>query len=376
MNILVYGVAADSGGALSVLMDFYKEFKVHKENHYYFVVSTPQLDECDNITVLRYPEIKKGWGQRLFFEYVEAPKLVKKYAIDEVFSTTNTVIPRVQAKQILYLHQSLPFIPYRFSWKENRLFWLYQNIIGRLIIQSVKKADQVIVQTKWIRDAASRICHVPTDKFLIKTPQVDISLVKPYDPPAGNPVFFYPASPYTYKNHWLIVKACKNLKEQGITAYQVIFTLSGEENGYAKSLREYVEKEQLPVQFIGQIDRKEVFEWYSHSVLLFPSYIETFGMPLLEARLSNSPILAADTPFSREILQGYEKSRFYDIHDDKKLVQGMAHEVEMNNMYALNVNRGGSTLLTYWGLKTILMKVGFYPLCSYHNSTLAAQKAA
>lgn len=372
MNILVYGVAADSGGALSVLMDFYKEFKTHKENHYYFVVSTPRLDECDNITILRYPEIKKGWGQRLFFEYIKAPKLVKKYAIDEVFSTTNTVIPRVKTRQVLYLHQSLPFIPYRFSWNENRLFWLYQNIIGRLIIQSVKRADQVIVQTQWIRDAASQICHVPVGKFVIKMPKVDTSLVMPYRAKPGNLTFFYPASPYTYKNHWLIVKACEQLKKEGITSYQVIFTLNGKENAYARSLKAYVKKEQLPVRFIGQIDRKEVFEWYSHSVLLFPSYIETFGMPLLEARLSNSPILASDTPFSREILQGYEKSRFYDIHDDEKLVQGMIHEVEMNNMYALNVNRGGNTLLTYWGLKAILMKVGFYPLCSYHNITIAA----
>lgn len=141
MNILVYSVAADSGGALSVLMDFYKQFKEKKQNHYYFVVSTPRIEECDNITVLRFPEIKKGWGHRLLFEYIKAPQLVKKYKIDEVFSTTNTVIPRTDVKQVLYLHQSLPFIKYRFKFWKDKQLWIYQNIISKFIIYAIHRSQ-------------------------------------------------------------------------------------------------------------------------------------------------------------------------------------------------------------------------------------------
>lgn len=327
MNIMVYGVAADSSGALSVLMDFYKQFQSCKKNHYFFVVSTPKLEECDNITVLRFPEIKKGWIHRLVFEYLRAPALVKKYKIDQVFSTTNTVLPGVKIEQILYLHQSLPFVPYRFGWRENRLFWIYQNIIGKMIIHSVRKADHVIVQTNWIKEAATRICGVKEDKFTIEAPVVDETMVCKYHKGHIPITFFYPASAYLYKNHWIILKACKQLKKDCIGNYQVVFTLSGNENAYASELKTFVQKNDLPVQFIGQISRDEVFQWYSRSILLFPSYIETFGMPLLEARLSGTPILAADMPFSREILDGYKNADFFIFSDVKQLENSMKAQI-------------------------------------------------
>lgn len=327
LNILVYSVTADSSGALSVLLDFYGQFKKKKENHYFFVVSTPKLDDCDNITVLRFPEIKKGWFHRLAFEYLTAPKLIKKYAIDEVFSTTNTTIPLTNIKQTLYLHQALPFIAYRFAWRENRLFWIYQNIIGKMIIASVRKADRVIVQTEWIRDAAVKICGVSQDKFIVQKPVVDHSLIRAYHERGGIRTFFYPASAYVYKNHWLILKACQKLKEIHTIGYRVIFTLTGKENPYAAELKSFVEKNALPIQFIGQISRQEVFEWYSRSTLLFPSYIETFGMPLLEARLLGAPVLAADTPFAKEILDGYERCRFYNQNDAEQLAEAMRNNL-------------------------------------------------
>ena len=45
MNVLINDVAADSSGALSVLMDFYREVINSNEDtlEWYFVVSSPQL---------------------------------------------------------------------------------------------------------------------------------------------------------------------------------------------------------------------------------------------------------------------------------------------------------------------------------------------
>ena len=339
MNILVYGVAAESGGALSVLKDFYEQFKKKKENHYYFVVSTPHLEECDNITVLRFPEIKKGWGHRLFFEYLKAPQLVKKYKIDEVFSTTNTILPFVKVNQILYLHNSLPFSEYRFKWNENHLFWIYQNIIARFIYHSLERADHIITQTKWMKNAVIDQCGIPEGKIEVQTPPIDDSMVKPYHPTGRETIFFYPAAPFSYKNHRLIIEACKILKSREITDWQVLLTLNANGSPYERELAAVAKDFRLPVKFIGFLSREEVFDWYSKSVLLFPSYIESFPLPLMEAMLTGAPILASDMPFSREILNGYGKSDFYDIQDAEKLASEMAHEVKMNQNQI--VNRGG-----------------------------------
>lgn len=331
MNILVYGVAADSSGALSVLKDFYEQFKKKKENHYYFVVSTPHLEECDNITVLRFPEIKKGWGQRLFFEYLKAPQLVKKYNIDEVFSTTNTILPFVKVKQILYLHNSLPFSEYRFKWNENHLFWIYQNIIARFIYHSLERADHIITQTEWMKNAVLHQCDVQADKIEVQIPPIDDSLVKSYHPTAGKTYFFYPATGYSYKNHKLILEACEILKARELADFEVILTLNEDGNAYEQKLSQEARRKRLPVRFIGFLSREEVFEWYTKSTLLFPSYIETVGFPLLEARLCRAPILASNTPFSREILKDYHYCEFFDIQDAERLADEMAKMIKIHN---------------------------------------------
>lgn len=89
MRTLVYDVAADSGGAATVLQSFYEEFKKDTENEYIFVLSVYKLPETDNIKVLNFPEVKKSMLHRLYFDHFVAHKLVKKYKADRVLSLQN-----------------------------------------------------------------------------------------------------------------------------------------------------------------------------------------------------------------------------------------------------------------------------------------------
>lgn len=72
----------------------------------------------------------------------------------------------------------------------------------------------------------------------------------------------------------------------------------------------------------------EVMKEYTRSVLLFPSYIETFGLPLLEARMSGSPILASDCPFSHEILDDYDGVSYFDPFRPEELAALMKQCLE------------------------------------------------
>ena len=62
---------------------------------------------------------------------------------------------------------------------------------------------------------------------------------------------------------------------------------------------------------------------YNRSTLIFPSYIETVGLPLLEARELGSIILASDCPFSREVLDGYENAYYFDPFNPQELADYM-----------------------------------------------------
>ena len=320
MNIMVFDVPADSGGALSILYEFYNSCKNDKKNNYIFVIGKPIIDETANIKVLRYPWIKKSWLHRLYFDNFIASKLIQRYKIDEVLSLQNVVIPNCNVSQTVYVHNSLPFAEHRFSLFEDKLLWMYQNVISKNIFRSIEKADKVIVQTEWMKKACLEKLNVDEAKIDVRLPEIDIEVKRYYSPTKNSVItFFYPASGVAFKNHRIIVEACLKLQNEGISSYRVVFTLTGSENKHISNLYKIVQDQELPITFVGSLKKEDVFGYYSESILLFPSYIETVGLPLLEAKMHGSPILASDCAFSHEILSAYEISEFFNPFDNNQL---------------------------------------------------------
>lgn len=122
--------------------------------------------------------------------------------------------------------------------------------------------------------------------------------------------FFYPASNSVYKNHKCIYDACKILSEKGIGNYSVSLTILGETNNER-------------IKHLGTLPFGQVIEKYNSSTLIFPSYIETVGLPLVEARQMGTLILVADCPYSREVLNGYVNAYFFDPFRPEQLADLM-----------------------------------------------------
>ena len=318
---MVFDVPAESGGALSVLYEFYNEFKLDQKNEYIFVLSFPELKEISNIKVLRFPWIKKSWGHRLYFDNFVAHELIKEYEVDQVLSLQNIIIPHTKVYQSVVVQNALPFSEYRFSFIENKLLWVYQNIIGRNIMNSIKKADHIIVQTNYMKKKCIEKLRIKDEKIEVKQPKINFEVKKAFKKGKKSlSTFFYPASGMIFKNHKIIVDACLILKKEGFTDYSVLFTLEENENKHIVELNKIIMENNLPVKFIGTISREQVFDYYSMSVLVFPSYIESMGLPLLEAKLHNTPVLASDCSFSHELLDNYDNVDFFDPFSSNELL--------------------------------------------------------
>ena len=97
--------------------------------------------------------------------------------------------------------------------------------------------------------------------------------------------------------------------------FKVLITIRGDENKYTQMIyRNY--KNLKNIKFIGQQTRKKVFEIYSNSdCLIFPSKLETWGLPISEFKLFNKPILAADLPYAHETIGNYDKVNFFKPDD-------------------------------------------------------------
>ncbi len=113
--------------------------------------------------------------------------------------------------------------------------------------------------------------------------------------------FFYPAELVGHKNHVNLLRAWIFLKNDGVNAKLFLTLSSLELNRLVVSHN----LEKLPLENIiclGRMSRNEVIVKMSESTaLIFPSLIETLGLPLIEAQFLSVPILAPERSYVREV---------------------------------------------------------------------------
>lgn len=314
MRIVINDIAAQNGGALSILKDFDSYIEKHdKYNKWIYLLSGSYVNRRKNVRTLCFPETKKNWWERIKFDLFKTSQLVNMLKTDVYISLQNVLPMGINARKILYVHQPIPFQTkkkFSFLKKEERIYAFYQYGVGLLIKNSIRRADTIIVQTEWMKQVVQKISR--KNNVIKITPTVDVNDegVSPYT--FDKVHFFYPTSDAIYKNIKLIERACIILDEKNLN-YSVDITVSKEKrDGLSKR-----------INYIGRIDRNEVFRRYKSSVLIFPSYIETFGYPLLEARESGCYVLASDCNFSHELLDDYNSVTYFDPFSYDELATAM-----------------------------------------------------
>lgn len=346
MKFVVNDIAAtpDAGGVYSILEDFYNEVvKNDRKNKWIFLLSGKYFKESNNVKIIVRADLKKSKVKKAIFELLTGKIFVNKLKPDVYISLQNTITIGVKAnKEIVYLHQPIPFqnekIFSLFKKNERSLFF-YQRIVGGLIKYSLNRENpSVIVQTKWMEKAIREQTKVSHKNIYVAHPRVKINTGKQMRHDL-NSSFFYPASNYIYKNHKIIFSAIDLLRRDGITDFTVNFTLRKEQLPYSNN----------NINYLGHIKRKEVFRLYNTNCLIFPSYIESFGLPLIEAALTGDVILASNTEFSRELLKNYSNVYFFNAFDAKELANLMKKVINreiVSNGRKLSLVDNGESLLT------------------------------
>ena len=309
MRIVVNDIAASVGGAMTVLRDFYAcVCEYGKEHEWIFLLNDRYFDERENVQIIVLDEIKKNPIKKVLFDFFTGKQFIEKLKPDVVFSMQNIITFGVKAPQVVYVHQPLPFQhikKFSFFRAEERSIAIKQRIVGAIIKKSIKYADRVIVQTVWMKKAVCQDCAIQAEKVTQCRP-VCMEMGNIAQPWELNPQsFYYPTSNVVYKNNQLIYDASAILDARGIQ-HRVELTIAPENSSGS-------------VQCIGRVPFEQVIEKYQTATLVFPSYIETFGYPLAEARQMGTIILAADTPFARELLDGYENAYFFEFNKADQL---------------------------------------------------------
>jgi len=334
--IFVNATATTEGGALTILRQFLEGIITYsnKNIYYYIFCSLDELGSYESKNIKIVNNIKgKKWLDRIRWDLYGLKNWSKKKNIraDLIVSLQNIGVRYYKdIRQLIYLGQPTPFAK-NFNWKlfdkNERPLWFYKNIYKKIIKYSLKDNSYIVVQTEWMKNAAMKQFNWDPSKItVIKPDLVKISIEEISNLEFKDNKFhiFYPASNIIYKNHELIIKALKYIKDAKKDIYNnlmIHFTLNDNIDSNKNSVLINCMKNLKVndhVKLEGKLSYERVLSFYkSCDLMLFPSYIETFGLPLIEAASFGLPILAADMNYAREVMGDYEGVKFLNYKDAK-----------------------------------------------------------
>ena len=330
-KLVISAVNLVEGGPLTVLRDCVVAAEETLGNDWDVIVlvNNVSLIEKSGFTFLEFPLAKRSWLIRLYYEWWYFRKLSKIIKPD-VWLSLHDITAWVEVpRQAVYCHNPAPFykISLREAWLEPtllmfNLFYRYLYGIG------IRRNAYVIVQQEWLRQEFKRLFAV--QNVIVAHPVVSADQnKKPTEKKIGeNCVFFYPALPRVFKNIELVCEAAKHLNQAGITGFEVLLTLDGSENRYAAYLiKRYADTP--GISFIGRQNQSEMMRQYHESdCVLFLSRLETWGLPISEAKALGKPLLIAEFPYAHETVGTYDKVSFIDPFDAQGLANNMKSIME------------------------------------------------
>lgn len=332
-QIVVSAVNFSEMGPLTILKEVLTYLAEQYAADYEIValVHRQSLVDIPKVTYIEFPEIKGSWLKRLKFEYFDL-KGISRGLNAELWLSLHDITPNViAARQAVYCHNPSPFCPFRLrDALHDPTFGVFTLLYRFLYEINIKRNDYVVVQQNWMRDEFKSRYGVKN--IIVAHPVVPSTAARPDEGqkprPDGKTRFFFPSYPRVFKNAELALEAAAILERSGIGNFELWLTFKGTENSYAAGLvKRYAGMKS--VQFLGLLARSEVTDRYSQAeCLLFPSRLETWGLPISEFKPFQKPILAADLPYARESVGSYDQVAFFDPNDPQELARLMRSIIE------------------------------------------------
>jgi glycosyltransferase involved in cell wall biosynthesis len=339
-KIVISAVNFTEGGPLSVLNDCLSAFqRIYKEHHLEITVFVHKVhlvqQYAHEFKIVEYPAIKSSWLKRLYFEYYQCKKISAELKPD-LWIALHDITPNVTCKQVVYCHNPSPF--YKLTLSDaftDRTFFLFCLFYRFLYLINIKKNKFVIVQQQWIREEFERIYKVKT---IVAYPFFNAGIIPEIVKKTRGGtkfIFFFPAYPRIAKNFEVLLQATKILVGKRCD-FEVILSISGIENKYSENLyQDYKNIQQI--RFIGVKTRKEIFDIYNEvDCMVFPSKLETWGLPITEFKVFDKPMLLADLKYAHETLGEFYKAKFFTYNNPHELAGYMDLMIDNKLIYDKN----------------------------------------
>jgi glycosyltransferase involved in cell wall biosynthesis len=345
LRVMIDGTMARGGGGFTYLVNVMPRLAARSPEHRFrLLLRSPRLaaaiPPAPNLETELLSEA--GFAGRLRFIGFEAARLARAWGADLYFSAGETAALGAPCPSIASFRNPNVFTVVPDGWPLRQRLRL--RLLRDLARLSARTCDRILFvsadSASWIGDRLG----LASEKRVVVHHGIDPTR---WTAAAKPPVHPWPyvlsvSSIYRYKNFVKLIEAYTQLARSRRDAPDLVILGDDQDPEYSRKMqaaRAAAGELAEHIHLIGEVPYADVPAWYAGAELfVFPSYLETFGHPLLEAMASSVPVVAADIPVFREIA---EDAAFYaDPHDAGALARAMQSALESPLARETLVKRG------------------------------------
>lgn len=329
-TIVLSGINLIEGGPLTIYEECLRCIEKYFLKNYEIVAlvhNRELFSEFDSrIKFIEFMDSKKSYLKRFYYEYFYFKRLSKKLKPYLWFSLHDMTPNVVADKRVVYCHNSIIFYDMKRKDMINEFkMFMFSKFYKYIYKINIKKNNFVVVQQDWIRKRFKKIFKIKNVVVAHPNVVIDDSNNNCKNTKIVKNSFLYPSFPRIFKNFEVICKAVEILENKNIENFKVYLTIDGSENIYSKEIVEKYGRLKC-IEFIGLQTRENLMKYYSKiETVIFPSKLETWGLPISEAKAFGKNIILADLEYAHETLGTYEKVMFFGPDNAEKL----AEKIEM-----------------------------------------------
>lgn len=345
-TIVISAVNLVEAGTLTILKDCLAYLSTLASDPAYRIVAIvydKELAKFPNIEYIETRWPKKRWINRLWYEYISLKSVSKQIgSIDLWFSLHDTTPTVIAKRRAVYCHNTYAF------YKRKMHDWLFSPKIAAISAftkyiyrTNIHQNTFLVVQQVWFRNAMSAMFGFDKKSIIVAPPEHESKMPIINVEQTSDQLyrFIYAASPNSHKNFEVLCAAAEILEKRGVKNFKIQITVKGDENAYAKWLHKHWGSLKT-MNFGGFVSRNELFKIYAASnCLLFPSKVESWGLPISEFALFEKPMLLADLPYTHETAAGSNNVAFFNPENANDLATQMERLIMGDTAFLTAVER-------------------------------------
>lgn len=344
------GFSRTTGRYVRKLIEYLEEIESSQTERDYLVLLLP--DEFDKYQPKnsRFSKLVANYDHNSFSEQIGFLLYLNKQKADLVHFTMPQQPILYRGKNVTTIHD-LTLLK-TFPGNRNKYAYKLKQFVGRLVFRQIaKKSSAIITPTNYTKSDYLEFLHSSRtdldEKITVAYEAADevTSKLTPYPTLIDKKFIMYVGQQSNYKN----LRRLMQSHQQLLTDHpDLLLVFVGKLGEYGEQSKEWAEQQNFKnIVFTGFVESDAQLAWLYKNVqtYVFPSLMEGFGLPALEAMAHGAPVVSSNATCLPEVYG--DAARYFDPEDVSDMTRAISEVLEDKKLRSELIKKGTKQLKKY-----------------------------